>query len=535
MADNEFSYLNAYLPQGNSVYKITKQSFGVLNEKNTSDGNCITKCENISMDGYPQIVPRKRWEFFNKNNSYYDDVRAFCGFSDRLFIIYSDGSKINLDIYKEKSLAVTLELQSTTDDLKRSIVLFNVANTNTESGTANIMEVTYTKKVLIFPDKKSFDFDTDFGALNSSQISEILKNITDMPDIKQAVVHNSRLFGISDDMVFASAYNDYSGWTLDTVGITDSEGNVTDTGYDENHAWCSTAQSNTRASGDFVGITTFDGYVVCFKKDYMQEVYGTYNPFRINDVYADGATDGRSIQVVGSKLIFASKDYIKVYTGSQPKIISYPLDISDIKEAVSGTDGRKYYVFLKYGTQYADSGDYKNKAFLVYDTLTESWVHYSESEGDILGFANNNDGMYAVRGGNIIKLECDGYSGVEWSFDTDFTVDGSIDMRHVHKLQILCEMGPKSEMSVYMLSRGAFDEENYGYKENTYKKTLLATAINEDTAVNYLKTIRIYPNKNTANYGFKLRFEGVGYVKLYNTEIFVRQGGTLNVGSPKSK
>lgn len=515
MADNEFSYLSAYLPQGNSVYKITKQSFGVLNEKNTSDGDCITRCENISMEEYPQIVPRKRWEFFNKNNSYYDDVRAFCGFSDRLFIVYQKNDKIYLDIYKEKSLVTTFLIKNENDDLKRSITLFNVANTDTESGTANIMEVTYTKKVLIFPDKKSFDFDT----------SSNLATITEMPDIKQAVVHNSRLFGISDDMVFASAYNDYSDWTLDTVGITDSDGNVTEDGYDENHAWCSTAQSNTRASGDFLGITTFDGYVVCFKKDYMQEVYGTYNPFKINDVYADGTVDERSIQVVGSKLIFASKDYIKVYTGSQPKIISYPLNISDIKKAVSGTDGRKYYIFLKYGAKYADSDDYKNKAFLVYDTLTESWVRYY-TDSDILGFANNNDGMYTVRDdGYILKIETDGYRGVEWSFDTDFTVSGSIDMRHIHKLQILCEMGPESEISVYVLSRGAFDEENYGYKENAYKKTLLATAINEDTAVNYLKTIRIYPNKNTANYGFKLRFEGVGYVKLYNTEIFVRQGG----------
>lgn len=67
MADNEFSYLTAYLPQGNSQYKITKQYFGTLNEKNTSDGNCITKCENISMDEYPQIVPCKRWEEFKYN------------------------------------------------------------------------------------------------------------------------------------------------------------------------------------------------------------------------------------------------------------------------------------------------------------------------------------------------------------------------------------------------------------------------------------------------------------------------------------
>lgn len=522
MENSEFSYLSACLPSGNSIYRTTKQSFGILNEKNTSDGNCITKCENISMDEYPQITPRKRWEFFNKYNDYYEDVRAFSGFEDRLFIVYAKNGSIVLDVYKGSERALTTVLKNEEDDLKRSIVLFNVAS----SDTLNIAEVTYTKKILIFPDKMSLDFDL-LKALTPMEI-------TNMPDIKQAVVHNSRLFGIDENMVYASAYNDYSDWTLDTVGITDSEGNVTEDGYDENHAWCSTAQSNVRASGEFVGITTFDGYVICFKKDYLQEIYGTYNPFKITDIYADGTIDQRSIQVVGNSLIFCSKDYIKIYTGTQPKIISYPLNISDIKEAVSGTDGRKYYIFLKYGAKYADTGDYRYKRFLVYDTYTQSWVEY-DTDSDITGFAYNNNGMYVARkDGYILKMECDGYYGVEWSFDTDFSVSGTIDIRHIHKMQLLLEMGPESDFSVYLLSRGAFDEENYGEKENAYTKKLIATAQNTDTSVNYMKTIRIYPNKNTANYGFKLRFEGVGYVKIYNTEIFIRNGGVLNVGS-KSK
>ena len=40
--------------------------------------------------------------------------------------------------------------------------------------------------------------------------------------------------------------------------------------------------------------------------------------------------------------------------------------------------------------------------------------------------------------------------------------------------------------------------------------------------------VRVKPRK-TANYGFKLHVEGYGYVKLYELEIFVEQGGDMYV------
>ena len=40
--------------------------------------------------------------------------------------------------------------------------------------------------------------------------------------------------------------------------------------------------------------------------------------------------------------------------------------------------------------------------------------------------------------------------------------------------------------------------------------------------------IRVKP-RNTANYGFKLHFEGSGYVKLYELEIFIEAGGDMYV------
>ena len=41
-----------------------------------------------------------------------------------------------------------------------------------------------------------------------------------------------------------------------------------------------------------------------------------------------------------------------------------------------------------------------------------------------------------------------------------------------------------------------------------------------------LKPIRVKPRK-TANYGIKLHVEGEGYVKLYELELFIENGGDL--------
>ena len=148
-----------------------------------------------------------------------------------------------------------------------------------------------------------------------------------MPDLKYATVHLSRVFGVDDDRVYASGYNDYTNWNLDT---TDE--------YNESNSWCSPSQANTKAGGTFTGITTFDNHIICFKRDFMHEIYNTKNPFRLQDIYAEGTIDNRTIQDVDGKLIFVSEDDVKIYTGSNPRIIGYNLNMSQFTYAVSGTE-----------------------------------------------------------------------------------------------------------------------------------------------------------------------------------------------------
>ena len=330
-----------------------------------------------------------------------------------------------------------------------------------------------------------------------------------MPDIKYATVHLSRLFGVSDDCVYASGFNDYTNWNLDSIDE-----------YNESNSWFSQSQSNTKAGGNFTGITNFQGHIVCFKRDYMHEIYNTKNPFRIQDIYAEGTIDNRTIQDVDGKLIFVSEDDVKIYTGSNPRIIGYNLNMSQYTYAVSGTDNRNYYLYCEDAEE--------NKHLYVYDTFTELWSEQSVTDR-VVGFAHNKNGMYLLcADGFIYKMDTNQYMH-KWSFETDLITNKTVDIKHIKKLQMLVDIPEEingidnladdetnpAYMKVYILYDDEVFDENKSHLVYTSKRRGKFP-------------IRVKPRK-TANYGFKLHFEGSGYMKLYELEIFIEAGGDLYV------
>ena len=316
-----------------------------------------------------------------------------------------------------------------------------------------------------------------------------------MPDIKYATVHLSRVFGVDDDRVYASGYNDYTNWNLDTVDE-----------YNEANAWCSPSQSNTKAGGNFTGITTFQNHVICFKSDFMHEIYNTKNPFRLQDIYSEGAIDNRTIQDVDGKLIFVSEDDVKIYTGSNPRIIGYNLNMPKYKYAVSGTDNRNYYLYCEENS--------KNKCLYVYDTYTDLWSEQS-IDSKVCSFAHNKNGMYMLcEDGCVYKMDTDEYNH-EWSFETDLITNKTVNIKHIKKLQMLVEVATNANMQVYIL----YDDEEFDKNSSHLVYTSTKTG---------KFPIRVKPRK-TANYGFKLHIKGTGYIKLYELEIFVEAGGDMYV------
>ena len=315
-----------------------------------------------------------------------------------------------------------------------------------------------------------------------------------IPNINFATVHLSRVFGVDDSRIYASGFNDYTNWNLDTVDE-----------YNESNSWCSPSQSNTKAGGKFTGITTFQNHVVCFKKDFMHEIYNTKNPFRVQDIYAEGAIDNRTIQDVDGKLIFVSEDDVKIYTGSNPRIIGYNLNMSKYTYAVAGTDNRNYYLYCE------DDND--GKFLYVYDTFTELWSEQSV-DSRVLNFAHNTNGMYMLCGDGVYRMDTDTYSN-DWCFETELITNKTVDIKHIKKLQMLVDLAEGADMKVYIL----YDDEIFDENESHL--------VFSSTKTGKLP-IRVKPRR-TANYGFKLHIEGSGYAKLYELEIFIEAGGDMYV------
>lgn len=485
--ENTLQYLQMPLPTGRRYSKMTKVTFGGLNKRYTIDSGELSMESNISTSEHPHLTPSNAKKSIL--SGYTNPISMFA-FDDFILVVYRENTAIKIDyvtkdnvVYKGvlKSDGATLE-----DDVPRSIVQFNVYKQSED-----IVNGEYEKRLLIFPDKKSmpFDIDDDFtpDVMPDSMI----------PNIKYATVHLSRLFGVSDGAVYASGFNDYTNWNFDTIDE-----------YNESNAWMSKTQSNTKADGNFTGIINFQGHIVCFKRDYMHEIYNTKNPFRIVDIYAEGAIDNRSIQDVDGKLIFVSDDDVKIYTGSNPRIIGHNLNMSQYTYAVSGTDNRNYYLYCE---------DASGEGYLyVYDTYTDLWSE-QRVESRVISFAHNQNGMYMLcKDGHIYKMDTAEYG--EWSFETDLITNKTVDIKHIKKLQMLVDIENKetASMQVYIL----YDDEKFD-KEKSH---LVYSSTKKGKF-----PIRVKP-RNTANYGFKLHIEGSGYVKLYELEIFVEAGGDLYVG-----
>lgn len=554
--EDKLSYLQMPLPSGKKSFRIAKRSWAGLNYRQTIDSGDLSMEHNISTLESPYLTPSQCTDIALAG---YERPISMFGFDDFLLIIYRVDDAIKVD-YVNPSVGsakvYTGVLQESgakeRDEFPRCVVQFNVYDAPLDP-----LQGKYVKKLLIYPDCKSMDFNiTKTGFKIDDMNVEVVEYTNDeepylppsdadkekfyrntynemvyawaiaededeegawvesvppgVPKLKYATVHLSRLFGVDDNRVYASGFNDYTNWTFDDVDD-----------YNESGAWFSTAQSNTKADGNFTGITNFQGHVVCFKRDYMHEIYNTKNPFRIQDVYAEGAIDNRTIQDVDGKLIFVSEDNVKIYTGSNPRVISYQLNMPEYAKACSGTDGRCYYLYCE---------DKKgNKRFFVYDTLSENWSEQDITE-EILSFAHIKSGMYMLcKNGYVHKLDSGDYNH-EWSFETDLITNETVNIKHIKKMQMFADVNEGAYLKVYAL----YDDERFGDLSETEKaeRLLYFSGVTEKGVDKPKKTgrlaIRVKPRK-TANYGIKLHIEGYGFVRLYELELFIENGGGLYV------
>ena len=116
--------------------------------------------------------------------------------------------------------------------------------------------------------------------------------------------------------------------------------------------------------------------------------------------------------------------------------------------------------------------------------------------------------------GYIYKLDTSNYRH-SWSFETDLITNGTVDIKHIKKIQMFADLDPGADIKVYML----YDDEKFN-RDTSH-------LVYESTGCGR-KAIRVKPRR-TASYGIKLHAEGYGFVKLYEMELFMENGGDLYV------
>jgi hypothetical protein len=507
--ENELTYLQMPLPTEAKSKKTVRLNWSGINKTQTLDTGELSYEQNISTYEAPYLTPswkRDKVVLKKKNGTIITPsgypVGLF-GFDNFLLALYQSGNTVTVYyITEDDVISGTYQAASYYDgNIKRCVVMMPLFPAGSDITTD-----TFVKKILIFPDKKSMDFRPSGTTLS---IANIPAPGNPIPNIRYATVHLSRLYGVGcgdtitdPDRIFVSGFNDYSNWRLDT-----SEE------YNQSNAWVSLAQSNVKATGAFTGITTYLNSVVAFKRDYIHEVTGNSNPFKINDVYAEGATDNRNIVDVDGNLIFTSDDAVKVYTGGNPRILSYKLNVRQFNNAVAGTDGRRYYLYCE--------DENEDMHLFVYDTVIMQWAEEDIDE-QVISFAKNSDGFYMLTGeGNIYRyrIDSDAYAGQPWSAETDLTAGHTIDIKHIQKIQILADVAAGSTIRAHLIY----------YGENTSIDTQQIYNYTNQSAGTKRAAIRVVP-RNTAHWGVKLRLSGTGFSRVYQAEITLKGGGTLYGG-----
>ena len=550
----EFQYGSAFLPEGEKKYSVIRWGWNGLNREDKIDTGQLTDMSGMLCDP-PYMEPVKqaktaidfRTGIPIKGSTFLTPVEVATRHqgvpisisgslaNDQVVTLVwldQDEDKIVVSRYlyypKDETLIshgwcclgdYTLGPGGLSDLNKpRTILLFNAVDTS----SGNIVDYTYDRKQLIYPDCYSIP------ATAGGQAASFNTQTNPIPEPKFATVYNSRVFGVTDDeLVTASAYNSYVDYSLDTADDVSSA-----------HAWASMAGSNTEANGDFTAVATYENHVVLWRRDFMQLVYNNKNPFRIVDVGRYGCDNDKAWVILNGVLFFASNEKVYAYTGGKPKEISGKLEAGDLTGAVLGGFGDRVWMQTK-------------DSLYTYNTKSGAWsdlksVPFSGTTAKVLQFATLDWGLaalteekrpdgtlyrYALRivdwDENLMGLSEDAaedwepdYAGLWW-FMTDLMALGRLDVRRVKKFSMLCEGKKGAHISAYLLKDGESIRNVQLADRKVGTLTFDADGFGK---------LRVLTRQFSADM-HQLYFSGTGYVKVYAAELKIAWGGDLYVES----
>lgn len=504
--EQEYTYMGVALPNGEREYETVRWKFGGINRRDRIDTGEFTDMCGISSEADYLTVdpPFARSTEISKQYKIPVQVESFDNF--QLVLYVNEGGSLMADMIAPGCPPTTVLVNESNpfDDDKRSVVLFNVCKI--EDG--NIVKAEFEPTILVFPDKKSFPATPTTGEdMTATDLGSAY------PNLITATSFQGRVFGSDGKRVFASEYNDYAGWNLDTADESLTS-----------NAWVTTTQTNVRADDLITGVTVYQNHVVVFKSGYMHMIYGTENPFRLVDIGERGAVGIRAYCEVNGILYFASSGGIYAFDGNSVAEISR--NVLTTGEALSEDTvlcGDARYLYVITGEDY-----------LRYDTTYGVWTRLNLPtmvDVNVKDASANNSAQH-----NVHILCDDGYAytpnaekvcDMEWYAETDLLCLSRMDIRRIKKIQIMgvCDRSyGESHVKVYLLRRG--DIFGGDRLENDAKLIAEKNFAQEDveSVFTIRALIRMY-----SSMGHRIRIVGKGAVRILGIDMKLSYGGDLYV------
>lgn len=299
------------------------------------------------------------------------------------------------------------------------------------------------------------------------------------PELDFLCQNENRLWGCKGDSIWCSKLGDpYNWYVFDGLG-TDS------------------FSVETGTPGDFTGCISFLGYPIFFKQNYIFKIYGDLpSNFQVMKSATMGvmAGSGKSLAVAGEVCFYLSRNGVCAYSGGIPTLIADAFGGESYRNAVGGSDGRKYYVSM------ADSAGAWQ--LFVYDPARGFW--HREDGLRAAAFAMGENLLCLTAEGKLLlmgrvlgaeTLEEEG--PVSWWAEFCDTVEGELNKKHLKKLQLRCELEAGSRLAVKLRFEGETAWTTVGETEAAAKKEYFLPV----------------PLRRCDHY--RLRVEGTGKARLY--------------------
>lgn len=223
-------------------------------------------------------------------------------------------------------------------------------------------KIYFSEGVINYPTEAEEDF-VDTGELANGFDME-----REIPDLDYILEYDNRLYGCKGNMIYVSKLGDPTNFFFFGTGTAESS-----------------YQVEVGTDGDFTGIAPFSSHILFFKENCVHKLYG-YKPSNYQLITQNclGIEKGshKSVQLINGVLFYKSREGIMAYAGDVPGNISRNFGNERYENAVSGTDGIKYYVSMR-------SKSTGKWHFFVYDTEKGVWMLEDNTHAEGFTFMDN--------------------------------------------------------------------------------------------------------------------------------------------------